>query len=86
MCLAIPAKIVSVDSKNNTATVDYGGVLRETRLDMVEAEVGEWVLIHAGFAIEVLQEDVALKNLEAINSLADLQTEIDNQEQDLFLR
>ncbi|MGM5487774.1 MAG: HypC/HybG/HupF family hydrogenase formation chaperone [Nanobdellota archaeon] len=67
MCLALPAKIESIEG--NTAYVDYGGARKETRLDMVDAKVGDYVLIHAGFAIELVEEEQALQNIEEIKRL-----------------
>ncbi|MGM5482504.1 MAG: HypC/HybG/HupF family hydrogenase formation chaperone [Nanobdellota archaeon] len=67
MCLAIPAKILEIDGKK--AKVDYGGVKRETQLDFVDANVGDYVLIHAGFAIEVMDEASAMESLSEINEI-----------------
>lgn len=67
MCLAIPAKITEING--DSAKVDYGGVARETRLDFVDAKVGDYVLIHAGFAIEVMDEQAALESLSEINNI-----------------
>ncbi|KUH32897.1 hydrogenase [Thermococcus celericrescens] len=64
MCLAIPGRIIKVDGK--TAVVDFGGVKREVRLDLLpEAGVGDYVIVHTGFAIERLDEERALEILEA---------------------
>ncbi len=62
MCLAIPAKVVSiVDGK---AKVDFGeGVLREVDVTLVEVNVGDYVLVHAGYAIQVLSEADAEETL-----------------------
>jgi hydrogenase expression/formation protein HypC len=63
MCLAIPGKVVNID--NNNAQVDFGeGVLREVNVTLVEAKVGEYVLVHAGYAIQVLDEKEALETLQ----------------------
>lgn len=63
MCLAIPAKISEITG--NTAKVDFGeGVLREVDVTLVEAEVGEYVLVHAGYAIQVLKEEEAQETLQ----------------------
>ncbi|NLL94812.1 MAG: HypC/HybG/HupF family hydrogenase formation chaperone [Thermoplasmatales archaeon] len=62
MCLALPGKIVKIEG--DEADVDFGGVIRRTNLALVEAEVGDWVIIHAGFAIELLDEEEALKTIE----------------------
>ena len=62
MCLAIPAKIISLDGQK--AQVNFGqDVLREVNVSLVEAKVGEYVLVHAGYAIQVLEEKEALETL-----------------------
>lgn len=68
MCLAIPAKVVSV--KEDKARVDFGeGVLREVNVALVDAKVGEYVLVHAGYAIQVLSEEEALETLRLWNEI-----------------
>jgi len=68
MCLAIPAKIVSV--KEDKAQVDFGeGVLREVNVTLVNAKVGDYVLVHAGYAIQVLEEKEALETLRLWNEI-----------------
>ena len=65
MCLAIPAKLIEKDG--NKGVVDMGGVKRETRLDMLpEAKLGDFVLLHTGFAIEIVEEQTAIEMLETI--------------------
>ena len=54
MCLAIPGKIKSVDRKSNTAMVDFNGVEREINVSLVDAKKNDFVIVHAGFAIEKL--------------------------------
>ena len=62
MCLAIPAKILGIN--DSLAQVDFGrGVTREVNIMLVEAKVGDYVLVHAGYAIEVLEEEDALETL-----------------------
>ena len=57
MCLAVPAKIVSI--KDSLATVELRGVTREASLMLLpEAEVGDYVLVHAGFAMQVIEEEM----------------------------
>ncbi|MDV3104216.1 MULTISPECIES: HypC/HybG/HupF family hydrogenase formation chaperone [Thermococcus] len=64
MCLAVPGRIIEIEGK--TAIVDFGGVKREVRLDLLpEAKVGDYVIVHTGFAIERLDEKRALEILEA---------------------
>ncbi|RLF49834.1 MAG: HypC/HybG/HupF family hydrogenase formation chaperone [Thermoplasmata archaeon] len=54
MCLAVPARIIEVRGKR--AIADFGGVRREINLSLVDAKVGDYVLVHAGFAIQVIDE------------------------------
>jgi hydrogenase expression/formation protein HypC len=69
MCLAIPAQVVLV-SNNRMAEVDIHGVTRTVSLDLTpDAEVGSWVLIHAGFAIQVVDEQFAAESWELINQI-----------------
>jgi hydrogenase expression/formation protein HypC len=71
MCLAIPAQVVLI-SENRIAQVDIHGVQRTASLDLVpDAEVDSWVLVHAGFAIQVVDEQFAAESWELIKELAD---------------
>jgi hydrogenase expression/formation protein HypC len=64
VCLAIPGKIVSIDVKTKQAVVDYGsGTKRSANISLVEAKIGEYVLVHAGFAIQVLKKREAKETL-----------------------
>jgi len=68
MCLAIPAKIIEI--KGNLAKVDFGeGVLREVNIMLVEAKVGEYVLVHAGYAIQVIDQKAAEETLNLWNEI-----------------
>lgn len=72
MCLAIPAQVKSIN-EDNLATVDILGVTREVALDLTPAaEVGSYVLIHAGFAIEVVSEEYAQETLDLIKEFPEL--------------
>ena len=72
MCLAIPAQVKSIN-ENNLAIVDILGVTREVALDLTpSAEVGSYVLIHAGFAIEVVSEEAAQETLDLIKEFPEL--------------
>ena len=72
MCLAIPGKIVKIDGE--TADIDFGGVIRQASVALVEAEVGEWAVIHAGFAIEIMDEEEANETLKLWNEVLDAET------------
>jgi hydrogenase expression/formation protein HypC len=67
MCLAIPAKVVEITSEEGIrrkAKADFGGVSREIDITLVDAKVGDYVIVHAGFAIEILDEQEAQETLE----------------------
>lgn len=71
MCLAIPSKIVKIE--NEMATIDVDGVQREASLLLLEdARVGEYVIVHAGFAINRLDEAVAMETLNLLREAAAL--------------
>ena len=72
MCLAIPMKIVELKD-NQMATVDAGGATRDVALDLTpQAQVGDYVLVHAGFAIEIVDEQYAQETLDLIQQMADM--------------
>ena len=74
MCLAIPARVISVD--NDKAQVDFGeGVLREVNVTLVNAKVGDYVLVHAGYAIQLMDEKDALETLHLWNEILASQKE-----------
>lgn len=86
MCLAVPGRIVSVEGDDpitRTAKVSFGGVLKEVNLAYLpEAGVDEFVIVHAGFALSVIDEAEAGKMLEAIGQLigSDLEDEFGGDE------
>ncbi len=65
MCLAIPSKITKIE--NNMATIDVEGIQREASLLLLEdARVGDYVIVHAGFAIQKLDEAAAQETLDLL--------------------
>ena len=60
MCIAIPAEVLEIKD-GNLAVVDYGDLQQEVRIDLVDVEVGEFVLVHVGFAIQKLSREDALQ-------------------------
>ena len=76
MCVAVPAMIV--DREEFLATVDVNGVRRQVSLMLLpQAQAGEYVLIHAGFAIQSLDEEEALRTLELFKELEALEADED---------
>ena len=72
MCLGVPMKILSVDGER--AEVEVGGVTRTASLQLVEnACAGDYVIVHAGFAIERIDEDEAKRTLDLIREIASLE-------------
>lgn len=81
MCLAIPAKIIHItmtdDDLLRTGVVDFSGVQKEISLAYVpEAVQGDYVIVHAGFALSVLDENEALASLQVFQDLADFQADL----------
>ncbi len=65
MCLAIPSKIINVE--NNIATIDVDGIQRQASLLLMEdAKIGDYVIVHAGFAIQKIDESAALESLNLL--------------------
>ena len=74
MCLAIPGQVVDV--RDSTATIDMMGVRRDISLSLTpSAQVGDWVLVHAGFAIEVIDAEQAEETIEIVRELDELASE-----------
>jgi hydrogenase expression/formation protein HypC len=79
MCLGVPGKIIEKYETQGLemGKVDFGGTVREACLTYVpEAEVGNYVVIHVGFAITILSEEEAMATLQLLNEIMDIQEEI----------
>lgn len=76
MCLAVPGKVISMageDPLGRTGKIDFGGVFREASLAYVpEAKIGDYVIIHAGFALSVLDEEEARRVLDDLRQIDEL--------------
>lgn len=74
MCIAVPGNLKSISGEapfNRIGQVDFGGVEREINLVYVpEAKIGDWVLVHTGFAIGIIDEDEAKKVFEDLEAIA----------------
>ena len=79
MCLGVPGKIVETYDKNGLqmAKVDFGGIFREACLSYVpEAQVGEYCIIHVGFAISLLSESDAMETLDLLRQIGNIEEEL----------
>jgi hydrogenase expression/formation protein HypC len=82
MCLGVPGKIVEIEENDGLkmAKVDFGGIFREACLDYVpEAKIGDYCIIHVGFAISLLSEKEAMETLELLKQITDLEEEIGSE-------
>ncbi len=78
MCLAIPARVININE--DKAQVDFGeGVLREVNVTLVNAKVGDYVLVHAGYAIQVLSEKEAQETIQLWNQILEAEAEVDQR-------
>ena len=78
MCLGVPAKIVDIYEINGLAMgkVDFGGVTQEVCLAYVpEAKMGQYAVIHVGFALNLLDEEEALATLDLLKQIGELESE-----------
>jgi len=76
MCLAVPGKIVSIigdEAMQKTGKVSFGGIVKEISLAYVpEAKVGDYVIVHVGFALSIVDEEAALQTLADLEEIAKL--------------
>jgi hydrogenase expression/formation protein HypC len=79
MCLGVPGKIVEINMINGLrmGRIDFGGVLREACLEAVpEAQIGQYTIVHAGFALNLLSEAEAEETLTLLREISTLQEEL----------
>jgi hydrogenase expression/formation protein HypC len=79
MCLAIPGKVISVEQNNGlrVGRVQFGGIVRQASLDFVpEAEVGDYVMVHVGFAISRVDALEAERTYQLLEEMGTLEAEL----------
>ncbi len=70
MCLAVPGKIVEIDKEKNQATIDYGnGTKRKANISLLDVSINDYVLVHAGFAIQKVDPKEAQETLDIFRSM-----------------
>ena len=80
MCIAAPAHVVEINREDNWLVADFGGARQQAKIDLLpEVEIGDYVLIHVGYAIEKLSEEAAKESLEAWEELLDVLEEEDRE-------
>jgi hydrogenase expression/formation protein HypC len=87
MCLGIPGKIIEIHDQDGLrmCKVDFGGVVRDACIETLpEANVGDYTIIHAGFALNLLSEEEANLTLDALRELALIEDELNASEQNTF--
>ena len=83
MCLGIPGKIVEIYEQNGLmmGKVDFDGVTREACLAYVpEVQVGDYTIIHVGFALNIISEEEAMETLDLLRQLGEVEAEIQAEE------
>lgn len=84
MCLGVPGKIVEIYQANGLrmCKVDFGGVIREACIEALpEAKTGDFTIVHAGFALNLLSEGEARETLDILSQLSMIDDELGIQEQ-----
>ena len=82
MCLGVPGKIIEIDDSGEMrmAKIDFGGIVREACLEYLpEAKLGDYTIIHVGFAISLLSEEEAQESLAMLREIVDLEEELRNE-------
>lgn len=79
MCLSIPSKITAIETESNIATVDTMGVERKVSLDLLgdPVAIGDYVLIHVGFAMNKIDEEDALESLKIYREILEKMDEME---------
>lgn len=83
MCLGVPGKIIEVYEAGglHMCKVDFGGAIREACIETLpEAKVGEYTIVHAGFALNLLSEEDAMETLELLRQLSMVADELGEEE------
>jgi hydrogenase expression/formation protein HypC len=83
MCLAIPGKVITVEQSNGlrVGRVQFGGIVRQASLDFVpEVEVGDYVMVHVGFAISRVDAEEAQRTYQLLEEMGGLEAELPEEQ------
>jgi hydrogenase expression/formation protein HypC len=91
MCLAIPGKINSIEHRYDglvrMAKIQFGGILKEASLEMVpKAQVGDYVLVHVGVAISIVNEEEALQTFKYLEEIGEIDELVEGSQIDRYER
>lgn len=75
MCIAVPMKVTQIDSENNTATVSLSGNTLSVNISLISPKLGDFVLVHAGCALEIIKQEEAEEIAELFDTLEQLACE-----------
>lgn len=81
MCLSVPAKVMRIEGEN--AEVSVGGTLMQANLSLVDdVGVGDYILLHTGFALQKIDEEEAMETLKTFEEFSDLNEALDQEEKE----
>ncbi len=81
MCLSVPAKVISIEG--DIAKASVGGTIMNANLNLVEdIKVGDYILLHTGFALQKIDEEEALETLKVFKEFGELNNELDREEEE----
>jgi len=81
MCLSVPAQVISIEG--DLAKVSVGGTIMNANLNLVEdIKVGDYILLHTGFALQKIDEDEALETLKVFEEFGELNEALDREEEE----
>ncbi len=86
MCLAVPGKITEIYTLNTLrmAKIDFGGVIREVCLEALpDAKIGDYTIVHAGFALNLLSEEEARETLDALREIGEIEAELGLEDEEI---
>ncbi len=89
MCLAVPGRIIEIYDQNTLrmARIDFGGVIREACLEALpDATVGDYTIVHAGFALNLLSEEEAQETLDALREIGEIEAELGLEDEEISSR
>lgn len=85
MCLSVPAQVISIDGE--TAKVSVGGTILDANLSLVEdIKIGDYILLHTGFALQIIDEKEAQETLKVFEEFSELNEALDREEEETGVR